>query len=134
MHIGKEGAANGAQQNPLTAKVHNLSCKIVPRDSSLTTTKDSCNHAHTGPPTRSPSKIFHRKPSFTKMFFIHTQHLATYPSSKHNPNQRFYSESSQQEKNKKLRTAGFKYPHRRTLERASALFKRTFTPICLQGP
>ena len=49
--------------NPLTAKVHDLSYKIVPRDSSLIATKDSCKQAQAGPPTRSPSKMFHRKTS-----------------------------------------------------------------------
>ena len=115
MCIEERSAANGAQKNPSTAKVHNLSCKIVPRDSSLTATKDNCNQAQTGPPTRSPSKMFHRKTAFTRMFFVHAQHLATYPFSKHNPNQRSSSKRTQQAKNEKLRTTGFKYPCGRTL-------------------
>ena len=52
IRIEKERAVNGAQRNASTVKVHNLSCKKVPRDSSLTATKSSCNQAQTGPPTR----------------------------------------------------------------------------------
>ena len=54
-----------------------------------------------------------------------------YPFSKHGPNQRSSLQRAQQTKNETLRTARFKYPHESTLERASALFKRTFTPIFL---
>ena len=43
MHIGKESAADGTQRNPSKAKVHDLSCKIAPRDSSFTAKMDSCN-------------------------------------------------------------------------------------------
>ena len=115
IHIEKVSVANGAQQNPSTAKVHNLSCKIVPRDSSLTATKDSCNQEQTGPPTRSPNRMLHRKIAFTGMFFVHAQHLATDPFSKHNPTQCSSSKRTQQAKNEKLRIAGFKYPCGRTL-------------------
>ena len=109
MRIEKESGANGAQRNTTTANLHNLSCKIVSRDSSLTETKDSCNQAQTGPPTRLPNRMLHRETAFTGVFFVHAQHLAIYPSSKHNPKQRSYSKSSQQANNEKLRTAGFKY-------------------------
>ena len=88
MHIGKESAASGAQRNPSTAKVHNLSCKIAPRDSSFTATEDSCNQAQADPPTRSPNRIFHKKNAFIGVFFVHAQHLAIDPFSKHNPTQR----------------------------------------------
>ena len=49
------------------------------------------------------------------------------------PNQRSSLQRSQQTKNETLRTAEFKYPHGRTLERASALFKRTFYPYSPLG-
>ena len=61
MRMEKEHAANRAQRNASTAKVHNLSCKRVPRDSFLTATRNSCNQAQTDPPTRSPNKMLHRK-------------------------------------------------------------------------
>ena len=115
MRIRKESAANGAQRNPSTAKVHDLSCKIAPRDSSFTATKESCNQAQADPPTRSPNRMLHRKNAFTGVFFVHAQHLATDPFSKHNPTQRSSSNRTQQTKNKKLRTAGFKYPCGRNL-------------------
>ena len=95
MHIGKDSAANKAQRKPLTAQVHNLSCKIAPRHSSFTATKDSCNQTQANPPTRSPNRMLHRKTAFTRVFFVYAQHLATYPSSKHNPNQLSSSRSSQ---------------------------------------
>ena len=115
MRIGKESAANGAQRNPSTAKVHDLSCKIAPRDSSFTATKDSCNQTQADPPTRSPNRMLHRKTAFTGVFFVHARHLATDPFSKHNPTQRSSSNKTQQTKNNKLRTAGFKYPCGRNL-------------------
>ena len=115
MRTGKESAANGGQRNPSTAKVHNLSCKIAPRDTSFTATKDSSNQAKAGPPARSPSKLFHRKTAFTRMFFVHAQHLATDPFSKHNPNQRSSPNRTQQTKNEKFGTTGLKYPYERTL-------------------
>ena len=61
MRMEKERAANETQRNASTAKVRNLSCKRVPRDSFLTATRNSCNQAQTDPPTRSPNKILHRK-------------------------------------------------------------------------
>ena len=61
MRMEKERTANGAQWNASTAKVHNLSCKRVPRDSFLKATKNSCNQTQTDPPTRSPNKMLHRK-------------------------------------------------------------------------
>ena len=115
MCMEKERAANGAQQNASTTKVHNLSCKRVPRDSFLIAIRNGCNQAQTDPPTRSPNKMLHRKTAFTGVFFVHAQHLATDPFSKHNPTQCSSSERAQQTKNKKLRTAGFKYPCGRTL-------------------
>ena len=78
--IEKERAVNGAQRNASTAKRHNLSCKRVPRDSSLTATKSSCNQAQTGPPTKSPSRMFHRKTAFTEVLFVRAQHLQCIPS------------------------------------------------------
>ena len=98
-----------------TAKVHDLSCKVAPRDSSFTATKDSCNQTQADPPTRSPNRMLHRKTAFTGVFFVHARHLATDPFSKHNPTQRSSSNRTQQTKNKKLRTAGFKYPCGRNL-------------------
>ena len=68
IRIEYERAVNGAQRNTSTAKVHNLSCKRVPRDSSLTATKISCNQTQTGLPTKSPSRMLHRKTAFTKFF------------------------------------------------------------------
>ena len=115
MRMEKERAANGAQRNASTAKVHNLSCKRVPRDSFLIATRNSCNQAQTDPPTRSPNKMLHRKSAFTGVFFVHAQHLATDPFSKHNPTQCSSSERAQQAKSEKLRTVGFKYPCGRTL-------------------
>ena len=70
MCIEKRSAANGAQRNPSIAKVHHLSCKIVSRDSPLIATNDNCNQAQVGPPTRSPSKMFHKKTAFTRMFLV----------------------------------------------------------------
>ena len=102
MHTGIGSAANGAQRNPSPAKVHNLSCKIVPRDSSLIATKESCNQAYISPPTRSPSKMFHQKTAFSRLFFIHAQHLATYPFSKQNPNQRSSSNNTNKQQMKSL--------------------------------
>ena len=61
MRMEKERAANEAQRNASTAKVRNLSCKRVPRDSFLTATRNGCNQAQTDPPTRSPNKMLHRK-------------------------------------------------------------------------
>ena len=115
MRIGKEGAANGAQQSPLTAKVHNLGCKTVPGDSSLIATKNSCNQAQIGPPTRLPNRMFHRKIAFIGTLFVHAQHLPTYPFSRHNPNQCSSSKMNRQAKNEKLRTTGYKYPRGRTI-------------------
>ena len=80
MRIEKERAINGAQRNASTVKVHNLSCKRVPRDSSLIATKNSCNQGQTGPPTKSPSKMFHKKTAFTEILFIRAQHLQCIPS------------------------------------------------------
>ena len=76
----KERAVNGSQRYASTAKVPNLSCKRVPRDSSLTTTKDGCNQAQTGPPTKSPRRMFHRKTAFTEVLFVCAQHLQCIPS------------------------------------------------------
>ena len=80
IRIENERAVNGAQRNASTAKVHNLSCKRVPRDSSLTATKISCNQTQTGPPTKSPSRILHRKTAFTEILFVRAQHLQCIPS------------------------------------------------------
>ena len=43
--IEKKSTIKGAQWNPSRAKIHNLSWKIVPRDSSLIGTKTNCNQA-----------------------------------------------------------------------------------------
>ena len=128
MRMEKERSVNGAQRNALTAKVHNLSCNRVPRDSSLTETKNSCKQAQTGPPTKPPSRVFHRKTAFTEIWFVRAQHLQCIPSPSTEQNQRPSLQKAQQTTNETLRTAGFKYPHGRTLERASALFKRIFYP------
>ena len=80
MRIEKERAVNGAQWYASTAKVHNLSCKRVPRDSSLTTTKDGCNQAQTGPSTKSPRRMFHKRTAFTEVLFVCAQHLQSVPS------------------------------------------------------
>ena len=115
MRMEKERAANGAQRNASITKVHNLKCKRVPRDSFLTATRNSCNQAQIDPPTRSPNKMLHRKTAFTGAFFVHAQHLATDPFSKHNPTQCSPSDRAQQAKSAKLRPVGFKYPCGRTL-------------------
>ena len=102
MRTGKESAVNGAKRNPSTAKLHELSCKIAPRDSSFIATKDSCNQTQADPPTRSPSRMLHRKTAFTEVFFIHGRHLATDPFSKHNPTNRSSLNRNQQTKKKSL--------------------------------
>ena len=80
IRIEKERTVNGSQRYASTAKVPNLSCKRVPRDSSLTTTKDGCNQEQTGPPTKSPRRMFHRKTAFTEVLFVCAQHLQYIPS------------------------------------------------------
>ena len=80
MRVEKGHAANGAQRNASTAKVHDLSYKRVPRDSFLTATRNSCNQTQTDPPTRSPNKMLHRKTAFTGVFFVHAQHLEQIPA------------------------------------------------------
>ena len=78
--IERERAVNGAQRDAYTAKVHNLSCKVVPRDSSLTATNKSCDQTQTVPPTESPSRMLHRKTAFTDVLFVRAQHLQCIPS------------------------------------------------------
>ena len=129
MRMEKERAANEAQRNASTAKVRNLSCKRVPRDSFLTATRNSCNQAQTDPPTRSPNKMLHRKNAFTGVFFLHAQHLATDPFSKHNPTQCSSSDRAQQAKSEKYRTVGFKYPCGRTLQKGQVPLSKGPLPL-----
>ena len=73
--------------------------------------------------------MLHRKTAFTGVFFVHAQHLATDPSSNPNPNQRSSSRSSQQPKNKKLRTVGFKYPCGRNLYKGQVPLSKGPLPL-----
>ena len=76
----KERAANEAQRNASTAKVHNLSCKRGPRDSFLIATRNNCNQAQTDQPTRSPNKMLHRKTPLQKCSSFTPNTLQQIPS------------------------------------------------------
>ena len=133
VHIEKDGVANGAQRNPSTTKVHNLSCKMVPRDSSLTATKNSCSQAQTGSPTRSSTGYSTEKLPLQECCSLTPNTFQQIASPGTIQTYLPLQQELIKQRMKNLGQRDLNTCMRDFLERASALIKKTFAPILLQG-